>query len=217
MLLPMPWWFDDTVLNLLQTILGVWAIVVAGLALFYAWRVARRQFKVMDAQSAISRRQMEMQAEQHAFFAEDRANRPRVELRVTGMSQLNPNSPTGLTISAKNLGKRPAHGFSWQVLIPSNRANMARFTVADWTPVEHGAIAKDFQIVQHSVKGNGGTLFVNDHIEVAWLVVDGRQPFESFKVLWSVHGEDGRVPPEGHSEISVAYRAEGLLDVRPVN
>ena len=64
---------------------------------------------------------------------------------------------------------------------------------------------------------NGGTLFVNDHIEVAWLVVDGRQPFESFKVLWSVHGEDGRVPPKGNSEISVAYRAEGLLNVRPVN
>jgi hypothetical protein len=50
---------------------------------------------------------------------------------VTGMMQKNSNSPTGLTISAKNLGKRPADGYSWQVLIPANGANIAEFTDAE--------------------------------------------------------------------------------------
>jgi hypothetical protein len=191
MLLPMPWWLDDTVLNLWQTLLAAGSLVVAVLLGLGAMWLAKRQ---MD----IAWRQMDRQAEQHAFFAEERANRPRVELRVTGMSQKNLNSPTGLTISAKNLGKRPADGYSWHLLIPSSRANVAQFTDIDWNPAQHGVVADNFQVVQHTVKGSGGKLFVNDHIEVAWLVVDGRQPFETLKVLWSVHGEDGRVPAEGY-------------------
>jgi len=64
-------------------------------------------------------------------------------------------------------------------------------------------IADNFQLIQHTVKGSGGKLFVNDHIEAAWLVVDGRQPFETFKVLWSVHGEDGRIPQKDIQKLTL--------------
>jgi hypothetical protein len=43
-------------------------------------------------------------------------------------AQKNQDSQTGLAIGAKKFGKWPANGFSWQILIPARRVNIAKFT-----------------------------------------------------------------------------------------
>jgi hypothetical protein len=210
------WWQDPDLMALLQLWLGIASVVVTLIIGTFAVWVALVQIKLAREQTALATRQGEIAEKQNGIIEDQITNRPRVELRVTGMSQLNPNSPTGLRISAQNVGKRPASGYSWKVLFPVALAHMVRFTDVNFQAIPQGVIIENFLPVDHFAGGVGSQLFVGDRIEVAWLVIAGQHQFEPFKIRWSVHGEDGRVPAEGYQEITVSYRPEGLLNVWPV-
>ncbi len=138
----MPWWFDDTVLNLLQTILAACALMVAVLLGVGGLWLAKRQ---MD----IARRQMEMQAEQHKFFSQELSKRPRVQLIVTGMLERiheikRDKRQVLLTVAAKNFGTKVADGFFWEIRFPENLSNVLSFADALWKPSGYGAeVAND--------------------------------------------------------------------------
>jgi hypothetical protein len=55
------WWWDAALgLPRAQVVTGVLGVVLAVVAIVYAWRVAKRQFQVMDDQDKVIRRQLEL-------------------------------------------------------------------------------------------------------------------------------------------------------------
>ena len=113
------WWNDSRLLAQIQTATGILALGVSGVLGYFAWRIARRQ--------------MDMQAEQHKFFQDERGRRPHVVLVVTGIAPLD-HGATRLTISARNGGKGPASGFSWEIVLPASVESFAHFREENGKP-----------------------------------------------------------------------------------
>jgi hypothetical protein len=197
------WWWDAALgLPRAQVAVGVASLVVGLLLGGLAYWIARKQ--------------KEMQEEQHAFFREQRDNKPLLKLWVTGMQQS--GFGTLLTFSIHNTGMAAANGFAWEIVLPYAASPLAEFRTAEdiAAPIK---ITTDFvpqsRINFFTKDTYHASLFVGDMVDIAWLaVVSG--PFEPFHIQWRIYTGHGTVPEVGHNTIRVAPRPQGLLDVQPV-
>ncbi len=139
------WWRDPIVLAQLQVVFSVVGALFAAGAVVYAWRVAKRQFGLMDEQGRIVEKQLRMMEDhaatgrrieevsrqqatiaktQHEIMLDQLARKPDLKVFLRGLqpsSVLIGNDVTSATdeylISVKNSGNKTAKEVSWRIFL----------------------------------------------------------------------------------------------------
>lgn len=117
-----PWWSDPIVLGQIQTVFSILGCLFALVAVFYAWRVATRQFAMMDEQNqasirqeAIAKRQGEIAEVQHQLLLAQMSVRP--VLRVIAGRSYPHDAPEFADLSIYNEGKQSAVDVHFEIRV----------------------------------------------------------------------------------------------------
>lgn len=226
------WWWDPQLgLPRAQVITGLVGAALGIIAVVYAWRVARRQFKVMDEQTAISRnqeamavqqgeiarRQGEIAEAQHQLMQQQLAR--RMDLRVRSGQQYAQASTSGhylltVTLNVFNGGNAHADGFHCEIYRPMEYSGDVLFVDAmgnevnvQWVPF--GDEEQYDKVELHY----SHRLFPGSYVPVARFTVPfevGPAQLEEFIIKWRIHCEDGLVPSTGLAEIRYQKDEDGM-------
>src|SRR5258708_7336760 len=135
------WWSDPVWLSRLQVLTGAVGSLLALVAIVYAWTIARRQFKVMDEQTAISNRQVALAEKQDKIIEEQLNKRTDLRLRAAGQtrnlsSQHDGYGPTIVTMEVVNGGNKTADGCHWELFIPRSLTFKVKFVDLNGSELE---------------------------------------------------------------------------------
>jgi len=215
------WWLNPSVLAQLQVITGLAGGVLAGFAIYFAWKVAKRQFTMMGDQDRLMNRHVklakrqadslkrqevlsaeikgltESQAKiaetQHKIFQEQLNRRADLALEVR-------SEPEGTILSGtahyhlfvRNTGNKACHELRWALLIPVSFAHRFEFSIK----VDEFDPPDDTGWQVRKVTGLlREVLFPGEENMILSFTVkkDIEEPV-TISVNWKVVSEDGRYP-----------------------
>ena len=211
------WWWDPNGLARAQVATGVLGSCLAIVAIVYAWVVAKRQLCVMDEQTAISKRQMELAEKQDTILEVERAKTALVKL--VGEQEDHGNWYPCIFYKVVNRGDRSIKGFYWMVVVDEAIEQHVKFydmneteVGADWMSEEIPAKGKRYLFVQgHSDR----QLFPGDKESVIEMRVSEEPPPELLSVMWRTKWEDDRFPQAGFATLTFVLGDNIFYKSRP--
>ena len=188
------WWWDANGLARAQVLTGVVGVILAVFAILYAWRVALTQFKVMDEQTAISKRQMELAEKQDTIIEQQLAKRP--ELRVTAEGPYFADEDAtdfSMYIYCQNVGRGAATSVNSMCALGGNVHRGQVNIYGDNNATGKGTrIDEQFYISISSPEPS--LIFPPQKVLLARVVTGGPIVPLQFHILWRVHALEGRIP-----------------------
>jgi hypothetical protein len=198
------WWWNDSFLAQVDAFTGIVSLVIGTAIGLLAW--------------LISKRQMDMQAEQHRFFEEQLAKKTDLRVIVQGVTNslrdtmdFGVEGQTTVRFHVHNGGNKSADGFYWEILVPQAIAH--RFTFINSEGEEVDSKISHQSETEHYRKIDGHythKLWGLTGLQVARLSFMTTLPtLAEFTVKWRIRGEDGMVPPQGLAFIKLKRIEDG--------
>ena len=212
------WWRDPIVLAQLQVVVAVLGALLAVVAVLYAWRVAKRQFSMMEDQDDLMNRQLSVMSEETEIskrlealadkqsailtrqgeIAEFQYKTMKEQLSKVAMLRivLVPEDPTAAAlkyqVAIENFGTKSTESAYYHLYIPVGHEAQISANLPRDAVAERGRI---FDEVYHHYSGIvKGPLYKERHVTFGEISVNLRVAVSPLVVRWRVICDDGEFP-----------------------
>jgi hypothetical protein len=214
-----PWWWRDAIV--LAQIQAAGTVVGAALATFaivYAWRVARKQFSVMDDQTAIGKRQMELAEKQDRIIQEQISR--RTDLKFVMYEYEWDQDCVSFGFRIENAGNKTSNIFHWEflMLIDSDKEDLVEMSDDCNNHIAREYIEKQVRGERdawsfRTTTGNSRQqLFPGETVKIVnlkttaeWISTSATKRLDVVNVFWRIRSDDGQVPATGYGHAHLLF------------